>query len=302
MKTTVSVVALCLASSLAHADSKAWNAAKNVVPAHEMAVIGINFASARSSMLYQAFVPMMLSRAGDAATKKLNDLKAACGVDPLNAVDSIVFAVDDKEDVTAVVALNGLTQSKLESCLTTFSKTEKKNFEISKDGPLTKYVADTDTTYVRWLGADTFAIAIKKDQKSNKDDTLAGTGGGIAGDHALRGLGTVNTSATLWGVASKSSPLPTGGSLTGGYGSANVAAGAISVDLHVGTDSAATAAANVKQGQTQLDGMKGSAPFADLVKSVKLSAVGNDIVVQASVPEKAIMSLAQMALGGMGGH
>jgi hypothetical protein len=284
---------LLLVSTAAHADSKAWAAAKKVIPANMEMVLGVNAATAHTSALYQTLLPMALAKAGDAATE-LDGIKADCGIDVVSSIDSVVVGLDSQQKGTIVVAFRGTTRGKLEACAQKRAKAQQKTLTITNAGPLTSYSGvNGHEIFLRWLGADVVALATTPD---DKDATMAATAGGVAGDPALHGLRTVNTSASLWAVSTKQSDLPSDipGKMTGAFGSANLVSGAIAIDLHVAVDSPKTASDAVTKAQSQLGQAQGQGALADLLKTVKVSAAGNEILVTAQIPEKALLGLLAM--------
>jgi hypothetical protein len=291
MKRTFALAILCV-STAAHADSKAWSAAKKVIPTNMEVVGGINAGTAHGSALYQNLLPMALGKAGDFSTQ-IDGIKADCGIDVVGSIDSIAFGLDSTEkNGTIVVAFRGTTRTKLEACAQKRAKVAQKPLTITTAGGLTKYTGMGDKDiYMRWLGADIVAVSMAPD---DKDATLHATSGGVAGDHALKGIGAVNTSASLWLVSNKAGDIPgLGGKMTGAYGSANVAAGTIAVDMHFGVDDpqSATDAAAKATAQLAAMGGGGSSPIADLFRTVKVAAAGTEVLVTAQVPEKALLDL-----------
>jgi hypothetical protein len=294
MKRTL-VLGLLAVSTAAHAESRAWNAAKKLIPAGMETVAGLNAASAHGSQLYQSLLPTLLAKAGDAATQ-LDGIKADCGIDVIGSIDSIAVGLDASQKGTIVVAFRGVTRGKLEACAQKRAKAKQKTLAITSAGALTKYsgVGDDAQLYMRWLGSDVVAIATSPD---DKDATVAATAGGVTGDHALHGLGKVNTSASVWAVSTKQTDLPgdLGAKMTGMYGSADVASGTIGVDLHVAVDSPKAASDAATKAESELAPLRGtSGGIADLLKSVKVTAAGSEIMVTAQVPEAALMTTLAM--------
>ncbi len=284
---------LLLASTAAHADSKAWAAAKKVIPANMEMVIGVNAATAHTSALYQTLLPLALSKAGDAAPEP-EGVKADCGIAVVRSIDSVVVGLDSQEKGTIVVAFRGTTRGKLEACAQKRATAQQKTLSISNAGTLTTYTGMSGhEVYMRWLGPDVVAVSTTPD---DKDATIAATAGGITGDQALHGLRTVNTSASLWAVSTKQADLPgdVPGKMTGAFGSANLVSGAIAIDLHVAVDSPKAASDAVAKAQSELVPAQSQGGFTELLKTVKLSSAGNEILVTAQVPEKALLDLLAM--------
>src|SRR5262245_6992045 len=79
------VIVLC-AASVASADSKAWTAAKKVLPAGLEIVGGMSAGSVRASKLYQQMLPKLLASNQD-VSKVLDMLHATCSIDAPEAID-----------------------------------------------------------------------------------------------------------------------------------------------------------------------------------------------------------------------
>src|ERR1041385_5801316 len=137
MKSLLLVAALC---SAAHADSKAWSAAKKVLPNKLQIVGGANVGALTSSKLYQMFSPMLMAQAGNGFDK----VKDACGFDIVSKIDSVAFGLDGNKDGAVVVALKNTTQTDLEACMQKIATADKKTFTVAKDGKLTKYTGFAD--------------------------------------------------------------------------------------------------------------------------------------------------------------
>jgi hypothetical protein len=286
---------LLLVSSAAAADSsKAWNAAKKLIPANMEMIGGVNAATAHNSALYQALLPVLLGKAGG-ASGELDGIKAECNIDVINSLDSLAFGLDASQQGTVVIAFRGVTRSQLEGCLVKRAKEKGKTLAISNAGGLTTYSGMNDSNlYTRWVGSDVVAISTSPGDKAS---TTAALAGGIANDKNLRGMAMVNTAASLWLVTNKQGDVPPelgGGKMIGAYGSANVANSTIAVDAHVGVDSPATATAVVAKSQAQLTSAASGPPFADLLKTVKISAAASEVLVTAQLPEQALLGAIQM--------
>ncbi len=287
---------LFFGSSVAAADSsKAWTAAKRLIPANMEMIGGVNAATAHNSALYQALLPMALAKAGD-ATSQLDGIKADCGIDVVNSIDSLVFGLDASQQGTIVIAFRGVTRPKLEACIVKRAKTNGKTLRVDNANGLTIYSGMNDKLlYTRWVGNDVVAISTQPD---DKDSTVAATAGGVASDKNLHGLSAVNTGASLWLVTNKTGDVPGdlgGGKMVGAYMSANVAGGAVNLDAHVAVDSPATATTVATKSAQQLESL--SAPnsfaggYADLLKTVRVNAAASEVLVTAQVPEQALLGV-----------
>ena len=299
MKIPAVALALVATAASAHADSKAWATAKTKLPGGLVAVFGINVNSIKTSELYKQLVPMMEAKAGK-AKDNLDKIKVTCGIDLTGSIDSVVVGMggnaDGKDNVgVIIVALKGTTQKDLEACGQKVAKAEGKTLTITKDGAITKYSGmGEDDAYVRWFSKDTLAIG------DSKDNVTKLTGGGIAKDVLATNAGKVNTNAAMWVALNKTQDIEDlKGKMTGAYGTLDLKAGNLVVDAHIIMDSPKTATEGVKQGTTQLDQVKksGQIPkqFAPMLDSIKLSSNGAELVAGASVAEKDLASLIQMA-------
>jgi hypothetical protein len=291
--------ALLLGSSVATADSssKAWTAARKLIPSNMEMVGGVNAASAHNSALYQTLLPLALSRAGD-ATGELDGIKTDCGIDVVNSIDSVVFGLDASQKGTIVIAFRGVTRAKLEACIVKRAKDKGKPLKVDNANGLTTYSGHDKMLFTRWIGSDVVAISTQPD---DKDSTIAATAGGIAGDKGLHGLSMVNTGASVWVVTNKATDVPPdlgGGKMVGAYMSANVVAGTVNLDAHVAVDSPATATAIATKSTEQLAAMTAPNSFAgagygDLLKTVRVGAAASDVRITAQVPEQALLGVVQ---------
>ncbi len=290
---TLSAAALTFAVTPAHAESRAWSAAKKTLPANLQIVGGVSFAGIRSSALFQQMWPAMIKQAGDAGAT-LDAVKQTCGIDVVAQLDSLAFGGDDAQKGAMVIAVTGTTEKDIDACFQKLGKDKGKPAAIAKVGALTKYSLGDKALYVRWLGKDIFAIA---SDPEDKDLTTKVTGGGITGDRALKAaLAGSKTDAAVWGVYNKPQDLQQlNVKMTMGYGSADVKAGSIAADVHLVLDSAKAAAATVTATNQQIATAKKSGGLApavvSLVNSLQIKAAGAEVVVSAQMAEKDLLGL-----------
>jgi hypothetical protein len=289
----LAVLAVCLTATAAHADTRAWTAAKKTLPGGLQAVVGINVAPIKASQLYQQLLPMAMAKAGDAQTK-LDKFKSTCGLDATGILDSIVMGMTTDEKAVIVIALKGTDQKGIEACGQKIAAGDGKKLTITKDGALVKYSGmGEDDAYVRWLAKDTLAIA------EDKDTLTKLTAGGIAKDPMLAQAKKVNTNAALWGVVNKEQDIPDfKAKMSSAYGAIDLKGGNMSADVHVVLDSAKSATDSAAQAQQQLDGVKksGQVPkqFAPALDSVTIKAVGPELVVGAKIAEADVATMIGM--------
>ncbi len=284
-----------LASPSAFADSKAWTAGKAVIPSSATIVGGITASSLRSSGLYQQFLPLAMSQAGQLKAG-IESIQKTCSIDLLGSIDSAAVGVDDAGVGTIVISLKGVTHKSLDACAQKMAKADSKDIAITTDGKFTKYAGSAmgeKAIYVDWISADTLAVSTSPDDKEVSTKLLAG---GIDKSAVLKtGLATVNKNASVWLVGNKLTPLPDlGGSMKAFYVSATVANKKIDVNAHLVTDSDKTATALVADGQKKIAGLAGSGQFKATLATVKFTSAGSDAVASASIAEDDVISMVMM--------
>ena len=281
---TLAVLALCISATAAHAEPRAWTAAKKSLPAGLQAVVGVNVAPIRSSALYTQLMDMAKSKAAGAESK-LDKVKSVCGIDGSGVLDSIVMGMTTDEKAVIVISTKGQTRAQLEACGQKLAKSDSKTLSITKDGALVKYSGmGDDDLYVKWL---------------TKDTLLALTAGGIAKDSIGAQVAKLNTSAALWGVVNKSQDIPDlKGKMTSAYGTLDLKGGNLAANVHLVLDSAKTATDAAAMGKQQLDGIKksGQVPkqFEPLLNSISLKASGAELVCEGQASEADLASLMGM--------
>jgi hypothetical protein len=285
---------LCL-SSFAHSESKAWTAAKKIIPGNVFGVVGVNAGPIRSSELYKTLVPALLDKNTDVKAH-LAEVKDTCGLDVSTAIDSLVVGVSEEGKGTIVVAFKGTNQKSLEGCLGKLAKAHGKTFTSSKDGALVHYqMGDQDKDlYMRWLASDIVALAT---EPSDKDASVAATAGGLAKNADLSGMiGTSKTGSAMWFAFLRQQDLGQfNAKMTGMYGNADLKAADLAVDLHliVDSDKAATDVANGATSMIPVLVQGGKVPpsMTALVKSLVIKASGKEVVVTAQAPQKDVVDI-----------
>jgi hypothetical protein len=304
MHRLVVLIALC-ATTAARAETRAWTAAKKVLPAKLDLIGGSNLTTARSSKLFDELWPKLLASSKDIA-KAVDLLQGACSLDARQVVDSVVLGAGN-DHVVFVVAWKGLVQKDVEACLDKVSQAQDhKPLVIDKDkaGNVVKYGLGGADAYVRWLAKDTVAFTDATDDKE-----LLGklTAGGVAGDKVMKAaLGAVKSDALLWVVANKSQDLEdVHAKLSQIYGSADLKSGNVGLDVHLVVESAksATAAAviaNDRLAELKKGGANAPPAFDPLVKALAIKAAGSELVVTASLTEADMLALLSSVLGLLG--
>lgn len=300
------LVAVPLVTSSAHADTKAYTAAKTSLGGTADMVIGINVSSITASKLFQNTVwPAMLAKGGADMKEGLELANKECGIDPVKAVSDVVIAMDHTTKQGVVyVGLNKLDQAALESCVTKIGTKKKKPIPtFKKDGKIVEVTpgkGDTgDKKYYAWITADVIAMSTKGD----KDSLVKWTGG--KGVDPKSGLGTVlgkvSTTGAVFGAANVQTEVKPGVKLSGGYGSVALTGGNLNADVNAIMADAKTATAIADEAKKQLAAVTGKASGmpAGIVKAlsgVKIAAVASEVQVKASMPEADVATLLTLAM------
>ena len=292
MRSIAILLALCAA---AHADSRAWTAAKQVLPDGLQAVVGINAGPIRSSQLYEKLWPTLMAKAGDAQAH-LDQIKSTCKLDVPAAIDSMVVGLEDDSSGVIVIALKGTTQKDIDSCFDKLTKADGKPMTTSKTGNITKYSSDGKDLYIRWLGKDIGAMATSPDDK----DLLTKL---TAGGSKLRPL---KTDAALWVTANKQEDLDQlHAKMSRAYGYADLKSGSLATEIHVVLDSAKAASEAAAQASQQVADAKksGALPpvFKPLIDTLAIKAAGSELVVSARMAEDDAIALIS-AVSALLGH
>jgi hypothetical protein len=289
----------------AHADSKAWTAAKAGLPADAKLVIGVDFAAIQKTQLFTTYYPKLRDK--PEVAKVLDSMKATCKLDPLTTVLGVVVAMSDDQSEGAVyLAITGADRAKLSSCLQSAGQAANQGAKVSitQDGAITTLTEATDTSFFGWIGKDVVVVATKAKDKASLIKWMGGKGA-LAKTELGKTLAKVNTGAPLWGAGEHTKELQPGITTKGGYGSVTFANGNLAADIHGVMASADQATTMAGTANKQLTEAKASgslpAPIVGLLKAVTVTPAKDEIVVKANVIEKDLMVVLAMAMGGPGG-
>lgn len=291
---TLAAFALIAASSssVAHADtSRAWSAAKASLPADTSVVIGIGVASITKSAVFTKVFPQLLTRAPDVQAG-LDAIKAACKLDPLVAIQSVVIGTNADQTAGAVfVGLNGVDQAKLTACVETGKGT------VVKDGNVLKVTFDKDTMYLAWVTPAVFAFALSTDDKAQLQTWTSGKGS-FARGAAGKLVGKTTTGAAAWAVTTVPKTVQDGFDLKRGYGAVTVRGGNLGVDLHIGVASTTSATEIADKATKELADNAASmtGDIKALISAVHVTATSDEVIVKATLPEKQLLPLLGLLL------
>src|SRR5262249_53360183 len=102
-----------------------------MMPKDAEMVMGIDFASLRSSALYKQYAPMLQAAAGS----KLSEFKDMCGFDPFEQIGTITVAVKgDKSDQDLTALITGFSKDKVVDCVKKAAAKDGKSDQVKIDG------------------------------------------------------------------------------------------------------------------------------------------------------------------------
>lgn len=299
-------MALSVTAVHAHADSKAWNAAKAGLPADAQIVIGVDVTAIQQTQTFSALFPKLREKPELAAM--FDALKDSCKVDPLTAVQGVVVAMPvDQSDGAVYLSIAGIDRTKLGECMKVASEHDKgPKLTVKQTGNITEMTKDKETSFLGWIGKDVVVVSF---HATDKPSLLKWMGGkGALGKSAVgKVLGKVNTSATLWGVVDGDKELQPGITAKRAYGAVTFAKGKLDADLHAVLASAADATtiagvANQQIADLNKAGAGGGPPqVLAMLKTVKVATANDEVVVKASVVEQDLLAVIAMAMAGGGG-
>ena len=256
-------IAVAVMCATAHADTRAWTAAEKVLPA------GLELVGAgRNAQLSDA---MKLAHAG-----VLDELHAACQLDPQRAVESFAFGLRDDGRGVIVVTLAGAAKAHLEACLKHAGK------HVS----------------VRWLDDHTLAIATEPDDPKL---LAAMTAGGLAKDAELEGaIRKVSHEHALWAAARVHQTFEElGATVNAAYGTIDLVHDDLAAEVHLVMDSRVAAVGASLKATTALALVKQSgqvpAQLQALVGSLIVVSHGDELVVTGRASMPALAALATYA-------
>lgn len=298
--TALTVVALSLfIASPAAAESKSWKAVSKAVPSGATVVFGANLAPIRATGSFSGVLKLILEEDEDA--KQVIDLvKSTCAVDVAAVISDVTVIVREGrsgEETMAVFGLDGLDEGKVIACVEKVAKQMGGGGDVKigrkKKGKLTEYAipGQSHKIYAAWLAPDVIAFGDNPEDKAALTKLLVGSKprGALATT-----LAKVSTTAPMW-VVSTMKDKESWGTMLGGWGQLDIAAGTLSASGHLLTSNAAEATAALADGEQGLAEAKAEAaklPLAlKLLNTVKLSASGAQVDVTASTADKDFAAL-----------
>lgn len=293
---TALVVAIGVAP--ARAENKAWAAAKAGLPSDTKAVVGLDIATIRKSQLFLQWYPKLIAKQ-DAASA-IAAMKAACNIEPTQALQSAVIALGpEPEDGAVYLALANLDRAKVSSCLATAVANGDKSVKVSvkNDGNVTEVTKGESTTYFGWIGKDIVVLPYKSSDKASIAKWSANKGA-FARSEAARLLGKTSTSGVIWFAGEKPKSADLGAEIRTGYGVIKYGGMIYDADLHGQMATADAAAAFVTATRAQLDQGKKLAVVSPqlnaVLNAILISNADADVVIKAKVGESDLLGVLAM--------
>jgi hypothetical protein len=185
--------------------------AVDTVPADTAFMLGLSWGRLKESKVYPK-IATALGKEKEIA-KRLAALDAACGIDPLRELDSVV-AVNNAEmqEKTAILFVKGnWDAARAAECLDGYWRAEYFNaLTASPDGELTAYtIGETgQKIYAAWIAADTVVFAPKNPRKREFIADVVGKKSSVKDGKAFMDLlASVDTTKTFWmAMSAESNP------------------------------------------------------------------------------------------------
>jgi hypothetical protein len=292
------VMSLAAMAAPAAADTKSWAALKNHVPDKTEILLGVD-----AKGLDPATPGRMLAvlAAGSPELGRMVDvIKQSCAIDAGRAVSDVAVAIATKgpDKITIAIGLDGLDEVKLIDCAQKVVKAKAPKASITaKPGKLSEYTVgesprDQTTFYVEWPAKDVLVITNHPDQK----DSYAAFDTGKAPQGELASfVAKAQPGGVAWVAASVNDDH-----LVGAYGSAKGGRGRVTGTLHLVADTDAEATkqtnkANKELGEVLQD-KKTPTAIVNLLKSIKLTAKGRDVVLDGNVSEADLTSIPMLLM------
>ncbi len=281
--------------SASAAPGAAWTAARANLPKDTTVLVGLDLVQLTRSSLFSMAFPLMLAQQPE-LKDGLDRIKAGCNLDPLKVVQGVVFGTDDTQKHGAIyIAVDGLDQPKIVSCLEAMAKANGKDTKVAvkADGRINELTLGDKTVFLSWIGTNVLVLPL---EITNKADLAAWSGvKGLSKSKVARPMTKVNAGGALWAVSAVTKDLDDKTKMKLGYGAVTLASGKIAGDLHVQLDSAASAKAAADKAQNELSTLAASPGLAPNLKAVlsamTVTSAADELQVKGSIAESDVLSL-----------
>jgi hypothetical protein len=288
-------VAALLSSATAEADvSKAWQAAKDNLPASIPAIMAVDAAAVVKLPAFSTL--FALARKEERDIQQAYDLfQSACKVDFTQAVDGFVIAGDPNgrdDDVVVFLQLT-MDRAKASSCIEAAVKSveKKKPVTIKQDGVYTVATVGKETAYFAWVAPNVVAFTMDPEKKQLIEANVGKKGLGKAPVGAL--LGKMDAKAIAFGAIKMSKPIDSDIPFTSGFGNVTLNGGTLSGSVSGTAVDAKTATAFADEAKRELAKMLKKDRIPAVVKkvagAVKIAAAGTDVTVSGSASDKDLL-------------
>lgn len=274
------------------------------LPADSELVIGINVAQVKQSALWGQYGAPMLAKVGAA----LGDFKAACGFDPVDAIQSVSMGIKnlDADSPDGVIVVRGVKRA-----LVTSGCVAKIQQEAQKDGSTFTVEGDTythttksgDHTAMRFVGDTTLVVSAGTQATKAGLDAIAKGGAGLDTSAAFASLiKGVDRTHSVWFAMNGNSKVfdqmaAMGGKPAAVFGSVNVTDG-VTFDGALRFNTPDQAQSLLALSKSMTDSPQVKAMFDKL----EINASGTDLTASAAIgPEKLKMLLGMFMQPASGG-
>lgn len=234
--------AALLSSGTAEADaSKAWQAAKDNLPATIPAIAGFDVAAIVKLPAFGKLLEVLKKEERD-VREGLALLKSACGLDPTKAVDGLVVAGDPNgrdDDVMLFLQLT-IDRTKASACIESMLKVveKRKQVTVKQNGIYSEVSVGGDTAYFAWVAPNVVAFNLDPGRKARLEGFLGKQGLAKSPVGAL--LSKLDPKAAASGAIKTVKPLDRDFPITAAYGNALLTGSTVTaVVIGSATDAAA---------------------------------------------------------------
>lgn len=265
-------------------------------PKESNMIAGINISALRGTALWSKFTPMLQEQAGD----DFKEFTATCGIDPLNAIDTIIVGGNVKDDKNMVIVVKGnLDKAKVLECAKKISAKENSDLKIEEDGQIVGFIEGDDSMYVAWL--DDGTIVTGPGAEGNKDwlkGVLSG-GASVADNKELMDLvNNTDSGSSLWFAmippaddnpfAAMGGPAP-----MAMFGSIELGKG-LKLDAGLRYAKADDAKMLADQANQMMGPMKSDPTFGKYLNKTSVSTSGNDMIIKVDLNQAELDELTKM--------
>jgi len=276
-----------------------------LLPADSELVMGLNFTQLKQSALWKQFSPKLMEKISGG----LNEFKAACGFDPIDAIQTVSLGVKGvgTDNVDGAFVIHGPDKAKSMACIDKAKvEAKKKGTDVTVDGEVV-LVKDKSGKPSAWTFTNANTLVGVVGAAASKDTLLAATKGTSTlktSQTFVEMYNKINTKESLWLLVNGNAPFMAKAAQAGVkpkavFGSLNVTDG-LTLDLRIrlGSPDEATQLVNMAKGQTN------NAQVKQMFDKLDVTADGNDAKIALAMSNAKLQNLIQMAssmMGGMGG-